>query len=62
MKLATAERKTHWCDSGYTALDFALHYSHVLNANVFMQPLSRVEIYRVLPYNLYGAALVTDVP
>ena len=45
MKLATAERKTHWSDvdtGGYTALDFALHDSHVLNTNVFMQPLGRV--------------------
>ena len=36
--LATSERKTHWSDvdtGGYTALDFALHDSHVLNANVF---------------------------
>ena len=24
---------------GYTALDFALHDSHVLNTNVFMRPL-----------------------
>ena len=38
---------------GYTALDFALHDSHVLNANVFMWPLGRVGIYRVLLYNLY---------
>ena len=30
---------------GYTALDFALHDSHVLNANVFMRPLGRVGIY-----------------
>ena len=45
MKLATTERKTHWSDvdnSGYTALDFALHDSHVLNANVFMWRLGRV--------------------
>ena len=46
----------------YTALDFALHDSHVLNANVFMQPLGRVGIYRVLLYNLYSGARVTDVP
>ena len=41
MKLATAERKTHWSDvdtGGYTALDFALRNSHMLNTNVFMQP------------------------
>ena len=45
--LATSERKTHWSDvdtGGYTALDFALHDSHVLNANVFMRPLGRVGI------------------
>ena len=47
---------------GYTALDFALHDSHVLNANVFMRPLGRVGIYRVLLYNLYSGARVTDVP
>ena len=41
VKLATVEHKTHRSDvdtGGYTALDFALHDSHVLNANVFMQP------------------------
>ena len=51
MKLATAERKTHWSDvdtSGYTTLDFALHESHVLNANLFMRPLGCVGIYGVL--------------
>ena len=63
--LATSERKTHWSDvdtGGYTALDFALHDSHVLNANVFMRPLGRVGIYRVLLYNLYSSARVTYVP
>ena len=44
---------------GYTALDFALHDSHVLNANVFMWPLGRVGIYRLLLYNLYSGARVT---
>ena len=48
--------------SGYTALDFALHDSHVLNANVFMWPLGRVGIYRVLLYSLYSGARVMDVP
>ena len=67
MKLqpSKAERKTHWNDmdtDGYTALDFALHNSHVLNANVFMRALGRVGIYRVLLYNLYSGARVTDVP
>ena len=55
----TSERKTHWSDvdtGGYTALDFALHDSHVLNANVFIRPLGRVGIYRVLLYNLYSTA------
>ena len=47
---------------GYTALDFALQDSHVLNANVFMRPLGRVGIHRVLQYNLYSGARVTDVP
>ena len=49
---------------GYTALNFVLHDSHVLNAkfNVFMRPLGRVGIYRVLLYNLYSGARVTDVP
>ena len=46
---------------GYTALDFALHDSHVLNANVFMRPLGRVGIYRALLYNLYSGARVTYV-
>ena len=36
---------------GYTALNFALHDSHVLNANAFMRPLGRVGIYHVLLYN-----------
>ena len=40
--------------NGYTALDFALHDSHMLNANVFMRPLGRVEIYHVHLYNLYS--------
>ena len=65
MKLATAERKTHWSDvdtGGYTALDFALHNSHVLYANVFMWPLGHVGIYCVLLYNLYSGAWVTDIP
>ena len=65
MKLAIAERKTHWSNvdsGGYTALDFALQDSHVLNANVFMWPLGRVGIYHVLLYNLYSGARVTDVP
>ena len=65
MKLATAERKTHWSDmdnGGYTALDFALHDNHVLNANVFMRPLGRVGIYRVSLYNLYSGAWVMDIP
>ena len=65
MKLATAERKTHWSDvdtGGYTALDFALHDSHVLNANVFMLLLDRVGIYCVLLYNLYNGARVPYVP
>ena len=48
--------------SGYTALDFALHDGHVLNANVFMRPLGRVGIYRVHLYNLYSGAQVMDVP
>ena len=51
MKLATAEHKTHWSDAdtgGYTALDFTLHDSHVLNANVFMRLLGRVGIYHIL--------------
>ena len=63
--IATSERKTHWSDvdtGGYTALDFALHDSHVLNANVFMRPLGRVGIYRVLLYNLYSGTRVTYVP
>ena len=63
--LATSERKTRWSDvdtGGYTALDFALHDSHVLNANVFMRPLGLVGIYRVLLYNLYSGARVTYVP
>ena len=47
---------------GYTALDFALHDSHVLNANVFMRPLGRVGIYRAHLYNLYSGARVPDVP
>ena len=58
MKLATPERKTHWSDvdtGGYTALDIALH---MLNANVFIRPLGRVGIYRVLLYNLYSGAWV----
>ena len=68
MKLATyctAEPKTHWSDvdtGGYTALNFALHDSYVLNANFFMRLLGRVGIYRVLQYNLYSGARVTDVP
>ena len=67
MKLATAERKTHWSDvdaSGYTiyiTLDFVLHDNHVLNTNVFMRPLGRVGIYRVLLNNLYSSAQVTDL-
>ena len=51
--LATAEHKAHWSDmdtGGYTALDFALHDSHLLNANVFMWSLGRVGIYHVLLY------------
>ena len=59
MKLATAERKTHRSDvdtGGYTALDFTLHNSHVLNANIFTWPLGRVGICRVLLYNLYSGA------
>ena len=47
---------------GYTALDFALHDSNVLNVNVFMRPLGSVGIYRVLLYNLYSGTRVTDVP
>ena len=57
MKLATAERKTHWSDmdtSGYNVMDFTLHDNHVLNANVFMRPL-------VLLYNLYSGARVTII-
>ena len=46
---------------GYTALDFALHDNHMLNANVFMRPLGRVGIYRVHLCNLYSGAPVTDV-
>ena len=59
MKLATAECKTHWNDvdtGGYTALDFALHDNHVLNANVFMRPLGCVGIYR------YSGAWVPYIP
>ena len=33
---------------GYTALDFALHDSHVLNANVFMRPLGRVDVRTII--------------
>ena len=51
--------KTHWSDvdtGGYTALDFALHDSHVLNANVFMRPLGHVGIYRVYSCTISIAA------
>ena len=47
---------------GYTALNFALYDSLVLNANAFMRPLGRVGIYHVLLYNLYSGSRVTYVP
>ena len=62
---------SHWsmiltqCDGGYTALNFALHDSHVLNTNVFMRPLGRVGInYIAYSYtiSIYSGARVTDVP
>ena len=62
MKLATAERKTHWSDMNAGALDFALHDNHVLNASVFMRPLGRVGVYRVLLYNLYNGVQAPYVP
>ena len=43
---------------GYTTLDFALHDSHVLSANVFMQLLGRVGIFCVLLYNIYSSTWV----
>ena len=68
MKLATAERKTHWSDvdtGGYNALDLTLHNSHgtcYINTNVFKRPLGPVGIYHLLLYNLYSGARVPYVP
>ena len=47
---------------GHRTLGDGQHSDNVLNANVFMRPLGRVGIYRVLLYNLYSGARVTYVP